>query len=97
MESLRKTAIVKPGGVVEVHFPELEEGSTVEIVVQIDASAQPSKTDRPSHNLSEESDTPKTQNSQGARRRDSEIADIFAEMERDRRAYLDRREAFTED
>ena len=91
MNGIRQTAIVQPGGIVELQSTELPVGSTVEVIVLIDVvSANVTIAPHPLSGLSRDQRVAKIRAALGGWKDDSEIADIFTEIAEERHAYQGR-------
>lgn len=91
INEIRQTALVQPGGIIEFQSNELPVGKTVEIIVLVDApSILASTSTHPLANLSREQRIAKIRAALGGWKSDPEIAEIFAEIDRERHAYLGR-------
>jgi hypothetical protein len=96
IHEIRQTALVQPGGIIELQSNELPVGQTVEIIVLVDApptsvGTTPANTsNHPLANLSQEQRSAKIRAALGGWKNDPEIAEIFAEIDRERHAYKGR-------
>jgi hypothetical protein len=78
LNGLRQTAVVKPGGVIEVQSADLPVGSIVDVIVLVHSNAAPIQVSHPLRGLSREERIAKIRAAVGGWKEDSEIADIFA-------------------
>jgi hypothetical protein len=90
LNGLRHTAIVQPGGVIQVQSVDLPVGSTVEVIVLVEATSQPAQATHPLQGLSREQRVAKIQAAIGGWAGDAEISEIFDEIDRARHAYQGR-------
>ena len=92
INGIRKNAVVKPGGFIELQATELPVGTTVEVIVLVDETptSQASMSTHPLANLSKAERTAKIQAALGSWKNDSEITEIFSEIDRARHAYQGR-------
>lgn len=88
MNGIRQTAVVQPGGIVEVQSAELAEGSMVEVIIL--SAPLTEAASHPLSGLSQEQRISKIREALGGWADDPEIAEIFAEMDKDRHAYQGR-------
>ena len=90
LNGLRQTAVVKPGGVIEVRSAELPVGSTVDVIVLINRDATQPLPLHPLSGLSKEERIVKIRAAVGGWKDDPEIAGIFAEIAQERHSYQGR-------
>ena len=92
IDGIRQTAIVKPGGFIELQAAELPVGKTVEVIVLVDEAPTVSvnTSSHPLANLSPEQRIAKIRDALGGWKGDSEIAEIFSEIDSDRHTYQGR-------
>jgi antitoxin ParD1/3/4 len=90
LNGLRQTAVVKPGGLIEVQSADLPVGSTVEVIVLINSNEALADTSHPLGGLTQEERIAKIRSAVGGWKEDPEIADIFAVIDQERHAYQGR-------
>ena len=93
INGIRQTAVVKPGGMIELQAAELPVGKTVEVIVLLDNSVPNTVATAGSHplvGLSREQRISKIRSALGGWKNDTEITDIFTEVDRERHAYKGR-------
>lgn len=88
INGIRQTAVVQPGGIVEVQSADLAEGSTVEVIILRDAPTETAS--HPLSGLSREQRISKIRDALGGWKDNPEIAENFAEIDQDRHAYRGR-------
>lgn len=89
INGIRQTALVKPGGFIELQAAELPVGKTVEVIVLVDDAPFPSASTstHPLANLSRDQRIAKIRAALGGWKNDPEIAEIFSEINRERHTY----------
>lgn len=90
LNELRQTAVVRPGGVIEVRSAELTVGSTVDVIVLINRDATQLLSLHPLSGLSKEERIAKIRAAVGGWKDDPEIAEIFDEIAQERHSYQGR-------
>jgi len=94
LNGFRQTAVVKPGGVIEVQSADLPVGSTVDVIVLINREASRGEAaatpNHPLSGLSREERIAKIRAAVGGWKDDAEMANIFAAIDQERHAYQGR-------
>jgi len=90
LNELRQTAIVRPGGIIEVRSDELPVGSTVDVIVLINRDVTHPLPPHPLSGLSKDERIAKIRAAVGGWKDDPEIAEIFDEIAQERHAYQGR-------
>lgn len=90
LNELRQTAVVRPGGVIEVRSAELPVGSTVDVIVLINRDGTKPLPFHPLRGLSKEDRIAKIRAALGGWKDDPEIAEIFDEIAQERHSYQGR-------
>lgn len=91
INGIRQTAVVQPGGIVELQSADLPVGSTVEVIVLVNAAdASVMLSPHPLSGLSQDQRIAKIHSALGGWKNDSEITEIFAEIDEERHTYQGR-------
>jgi len=97
LKGLKQTAVVKPGGLIEVQSDALPVGSTVDVIVLINHQAVSPRPSHPLDGLSKDEQIAKIRAVLGGWKDDPEIAEIFSDIDRERHTYQGRAIATFED
>lgn len=91
IREIRKTTIVKPGGLIELRTADLTVGSKVEVIVLAEKVPQIKQdSSHPLANLSREQRIAKIEAALGGWKNDSEISEIFSNIDTERHTYRGR-------
>jgi hypothetical protein len=95
IHEIRQTALVQPGGIIELQSNELPVGQTVKIIILVApptsvGTTPVSTSHHPLANLSQEQRCAKIQAALSGWKNDPEIAEIFADIDRERHDYQGR-------
>lgn len=90
LKGIKQTAVVKPGGIIEVQSTDLPVGSTVEVIVLVNHVPSNQQDPHPLSGLSQEEHIAKIRAAIGGWKDDAEITAIFSDIAEERRTYSGR-------